>query len=109
MSYKVTGTNITLTRGDTFTANISIKNADGTPYIPQPGDTVRFAMKRNFSDAAVLLEKDIPIETMLLTLEPEDTKPLSFEPYVYDIQLTTKDGVVCTFIIGSIKIDNEVV
>lgn len=108
MSYSVKGTTIVLTRGDTFVANIGIKNANGTPYIPQQGDTVRFAMKKDYSDASPILEKDIPIETMQLSLEPGDTKSLSFRSYVYDIQLTTKDGVVCTFIKGNINITEEV-
>lgn len=34
MSYSVSGTTITLTRGDTFVALISITKQDGTPYVP---------------------------------------------------------------------------
>lgn len=34
MSYSVQGTTITLTRGDTFMALISITQSDGNPYIP---------------------------------------------------------------------------
>ena len=45
MSYSVSGTTITLTRGDTFVALISITKQDGTPYVPNDGDKVRFAMK----------------------------------------------------------------
>ena len=47
MSYSVSGTTITLTRGDTFVALISITKQDGTPYVPNDGDKVRFAMKAN--------------------------------------------------------------
>lgn len=109
MSYSINGTAITLTRGDTFTANVGIKNADGTAYIPTSGDTVRFAMKKSYQDSLPVLEKNIPIETMQLTLKPGDTKPLSFGTYVYDIQLTTKDGIVCTFIPnGKINLTEEV-
>ena len=50
MSYSVSGTTITLTRGDTFVALISITKQDGTPYVPNDGDKVRFAMKAKYED-----------------------------------------------------------
>lgn len=37
MSYSITGTTITLTRGDTFEALVSATKKDGTPYIPVEG------------------------------------------------------------------------
>lgn len=73
MSYNITGTTITLTRGDTFEALVSATKRDGTQYIPVAGDTIRFAMKENYDDPRPLLVKDIPIDTMMLTLEPQDT------------------------------------
>ena len=38
MSYNITGTTITLTRGDTFEALVSATKRDGTQYIPVAGD-----------------------------------------------------------------------
>lgn len=101
MSYSVKGTSITLTRGDTFTADIKINKADCERYIPQEGDTIRFAMKKTVRDKKCLIEKDIPIDTMQLVLEPDDTKELDFGNYVYDIQLTKATGEVDTFITAS--------
>jgi hypothetical protein len=92
MSYNITGTTITLTRGDTFEALVSATKRDGTQYIPVAGDTIRFAMKENYDDPRPLLVKDIPIDTMMLTLEPQDTADLNFGKYVYDIQLTKANG-----------------
>lgn len=43
MSYNITGTTITLTRGDTFEALVSATKRDGTQYIPVAGDTIRQA------------------------------------------------------------------
>lgn len=83
MSYNITGTTITLTRGDTFEALVSATKRDGTQYIPVAGDTIRFAMKENYDDPRPLLVKDIPINTMMLTLEPQDTADLNFGKYVY--------------------------
>ena len=48
MSYSVQGTTITLTRGDTFMALISITQSDGSQYFPVEGDSIRFAMKRSY-------------------------------------------------------------
>ncbi len=109
MSYNVSGTTITLTRGDTFMAQISITDSKGEPYVPVEGDSVRFAMKSAYTDDEPLLLKDIPIDTLKLILAPEDTKCLSFGTYVYDIQLTKVTGEVDTFITkAKIKITEEV-
>lgn len=109
MSYNVSGTTITLTRGDTFIADVEILDANGEIYVPGNGDSIRFAMKENYTDEDPLVVKDIPITTMRLELQPEDTKYLSFKTYVYDIQLTTADGRVDTFIEkAKIKLTEEV-
>lgn len=109
MSYSITGTTITLTRGDTFEALVSATKNDGTPYVPVEGDSIRFAMKENYTDARPLLVKDIPISTMMLVLEPEDTAGLNFGKYVYDIQLTKANGKVDTFITkATFKLSEEV-
>jgi len=101
MSFSVKKNAITLTRGDTFKATISIANPDGTPYEPEEGDSIRFALKKRYEDDNVLIEKPIPTDTLILVLEPEDTKPLMFGDYVFDIQLTKANGDVDTFITKS--------
>ncbi len=109
MSFKVKKNTIFLTRGDTFKAHLTINNPDGTEYTPQEGDTVRFALKENIEDQECLILRDIPIDTMLLVLNPEDTKNLEFGSYVYDIQLTKANGDVDTFITASkLKLTAEV-
>lgn len=96
--YKVEGTTIYLTRGDTFEAYVTPMTDEGTEYVFQPGDTMRFACKKKYADPEPLILKDIPTNTCLLELEPSDTKELKFGSYVYDIQLTYADGKVDTFI-----------
>ncbi len=109
MSYGISGTTITLTRGDTFVAYISITDSNGEEYTPVEGDSIRFAMKSKYSDLNPLLVKDIPIDSLKLELEPDDTKNLPFGKYVYDIQLTKSTGEVDTFITKAIiKITEEV-
>ncbi len=96
----ISGTTITITRGDTLEADLEILCADGKPYEVQPGDTIRFALKQKYTDPEPLLLKVIPHDTMRLQLTAEETKLLQsgWVPYVYDIQLTMEDGTVDTFI-----------
>lgn len=104
------GYDITLTRGDSFYAEVGIEK-NGEPYAPAEGDSVRFAMKKNYSDpdSEAVLVVNIPTNTLVLHIEPEDTKTLPMKSkYVYDIQLTTAEGDVDTFIEGRFMIDNEV-
>lgn len=98
MSSSINGTTITLTRGDTFKTYIVLTDVDGNEYTPVPGDSIRFALKKQYKDVKPLIKKDIPIDTMLLHLEPRDTKRLPFDDYVYDIQLTYASGEIDTFI-----------
>ena len=101
MSFKVRKNTIYLTRGDTFKAHLTINYPDGTVYTPKEGDSIRFALKENIEDEECLILRDIPIDTMLLILYPEDTKELEFGCYVYDVQLTKANGDVDTFITAS--------
>lgn len=99
--------NITLTRGDTGIFNISLQNQNGKAYTPQEGDTLRFALSDGFGKEALVI-KNIPINTCVLEIEPNDTKNLKFKTYKYDVQFTSAQGRVSTIILGDFKIDNEV-
>ena len=108
MSHEIKGTDITLTRGDSLFLQLSLKK-DGDPYTPEAGSTIRFAMKAKYTDTDVVLLKSIPIDTLLLEIEPEDTSDLPMgASYVYDIELTDSNGKVDTFLSGKFKIGNEV-
>lgn len=95
---RVSNTSITLTKGDTFKATITMTDSTGAVYTPQENDVIRFAMKQNYSDSRVLITKIIPHNTMLLQLDPSDTSSLKTGKYVYDIQITYANGDVDTFI-----------
>lgn len=98
MSYAVKKNNITLTRGDTFKAQIFIKDKEGNMYTPEEGDIIEFGMKRDYEEEELLIRKVVPNDTLILRIEPEDTKSLPFGEYVYDMQLTKGNGDVMTFI-----------
>jgi hypothetical protein len=92
MASSVSGTSITLTRGDTLRIKINITLND-EEYIPVEGDSIRFALKHStlnakktdYQDTEPLILKTVPINTMILELEPSDTKNLDFGSYVYDM------------------------
>lgn len=110
MSVEIEGNKIKMTRGDTLLAEIQCFRKEGdelVPYTPENGDKVRFALKHatmnknktEFIEEEPLIRRDIPIDTMLLELYPEDTKELGFgRNYTYDIEITFADGRVSTFI-----------
>lgn len=115
MGVSVKGTEITMTRGDTLRVQVAIQQ-NGDTYTPGPSDTVRFAAKRAvlnatktaYEDDQPKIVKTIPPSTLLLELEPSDTKNLAFGVYDYDIQLTKEDGTVDTFITGKLMLKPEV-
>ena len=105
MSYEISGTTIRLTRGDSFYCTVGMSRA-GEPYLPQEGDKIRFALKRDrltpgnaeYVDKRPLILKTIPNDTLILHIAPEDTKGLDFGQYAYDIEITFANGDVDTFI-----------
>lgn len=109
MGYKINNSNkkITLVRGDSLHLKVNIY-VDKEPYIPQLGDSVRFAMKQSYQSNKLLIKKNIPIDSMELHLEPSDTKKLNFGKYVYDIEITFYNGDVDTFISGEFELTPEV-
>ena len=108
MSSSIKDNTITLTRGDTLRVKVDIFK-DGDPYIPESEDSVRFAVKHksmlgdksDYTDTDPLINIQIPTDTLILTIEPEDTKDLGFGKYVYDVEITFSDGTVDTFITAS--------
>lgn len=112
---EVSGNRITMTRGDTLRIKVDI-TVDGETYDPVDGDVVRFALKHDslnstkteFTDTEPLVLKVIPNETLILELEPEDTKSLGFGKYAYDIQITFTGGTVYTFISDKVVLTKEV-
>ena len=98
--YKIDGTTIRLTRGDSFASEVWIKR-DDEYYTPVDGDVITFTMKKTYADAEPLITKVIPNDTMQLVLDPSDTASLPFGKYVYDIDIIFVDGTKDTFIYES--------
>lgn len=109
MACTIKGTDIYLTRGDTLYLEITINRQDGTEYVIQEGDSVRFAMKKRVTDPTPVLIKNIDPDSLIMKIFPEDTKSLPMKSeYYYDIELTQANGDVSTFISGKFIVTEEV-
>lgn len=103
MSFSVSGTKITMTRGDTARFNVAIKyQANGVTYHPAETDRIRFSVKKYLSDKSPIIVKEVPVLSMILVIDPQDTENLSFGIYHYDMELVKENGDTETFITDSV-------
>lgn len=84
-----------MTRGDTAKIALSITSAESAAY-DSTKDTVVLTVKKSTTDKEKVLQKTAV--NGVITLSHDDTKNLDYEDYVYDVQLTTVAGDVCTII-----------
>jgi len=93
---------IRITQGDTLRTSVVFYTEPDVPYIPSEGDRIRFALKssKNANDTDILINVEIPTDTMVLTIPAEATKnvPARSTPYFYDVEITFENGDVYTFI-----------
>lgn len=101
---------IYLTRGDYFATTVTMTNKTTGEIITPTTGSLRFAVKKKYQygDDKLLINKPIPLDTMLLELEESDTKSLKFGDYDYDIQYTDAQGHPDTFIEGKLYLTKEV-
>ena len=82
--------NITLTRGDSATFGLTVKQ--NTSSYDYSNDLVVFTVKKNVNTDGILIQKTFAGGVINLT--PSDTRNLNYGTYYYDIQLKTpSDGI----------------
>lgn len=86
----VSANKIQLTRGDTMILELTLNDEKGDPYEPIATDKIYFRVKRNATAKDILIEKEVPYDTMILQLNEADTKNLKFGVYYYEIELVTE-------------------
>ena len=89
--------NISITKGDTATTGVSVKDASGASYDFSGDQSMKFCVKEDYADAPVI-EISIPLNTGVLSIAAANTSSLDAGDYFYDIHLVTAGGQVCTFI-----------
>lgn len=104
---------ITIIRGDSgFVTVPLVEVIDGEerPYVPQPGEKLRFAAAKKYgaTEDECIIIRDIPLTNNRLYFYPEDTKNQKFGKYKYDLEFTDKDGYVDTILRSEFVISEEV-
>lgn len=101
----ITGTNISMVRGDSEALTIILREEDGVTQVDfETGDTVYFTMREALGDTATILQKVVVgflDGEAVIEIEPADTSTLFFKTYVYDIQWTRADGQIKTIVPAS--------
>lgn len=99
---RVDGTNLSMIRGDTESITVSCRDKETGEFLPfENGDTVYFTVKINAAVETKLIQKIIKIfdeGKAVIEIEPEDTKPLAYRSYRYDVQWVTAAGRVTTIV-----------
>lgn len=101
----ITGTNLSMVRGDSEALTIRLIEEDGITQVDfEQGDTVFFTMREALGDTITILQKVVVgflDGEAIIDIQPADTGSLFFKTYVYDIQWTRADGQVKTIVPAS--------
>jgi hypothetical protein len=99
---KVIDNKVYLTRGDTGSLTLNIKDEKtNLPYLLKDDDVLYFTVKKNINTNTKSFQKVITsfnegVAEIFIT--NADTKDLPFGEYVYDCQVTSADGSINTVI-----------
>lgn len=100
-------------RGDTFEFDFSSTLTDGSTYIFEKGDLLKFGVKEKPSNSRYLLYREVKIEeeteriTVMFT--PDETKRCSKGDKILEVELTDKDGKVRTLFQGKLTIMEDLI
>lgn len=100
-------------RGDTFEFDFSSTSTDGSTYVFEEGDLLKFGVKEKFSNTRYLLYREVQIEketeeiTVMFT--PDETKKCSKGDKILEVELTDKDGKVRTLFQGKLTIKEDLI
>jgi hypothetical protein len=102
---EISGTNLSMTRGDSEEITVRVTDADGDPIVLATGDTIYFSVKECVADEDYALQKVVTAfevdGSAIIEIEPADTADLEFKRYIYDIQWTDANGRVTTIVKAS--------
>jgi len=110
----IDGTNITLTRGDTAYITLPILQSDGeTPYEFEEGDEVRLQVRSSAitsdTETELIFSGNISIsDGVPIWHITTENSTINCGSYVWDVELITAAGEVCTYNSGKLKITKEV-
>lgn len=97
----VTGTNIYITRGDTESLSVALREPNGFAIPMAAGDKVYLTVKKNINTADKILQfvvEEFVDGKAVIEIQPSDTAELEYGIYVYDIQVSLSNGTKRTII-----------
>ena len=99
---RIEGTDIFMTRGDTGSITVTVKNKAGKIVPLVDGDTLYLTVKESKATTVKALQKTVTAFQEdgrgVIPINPADTSGLKFGNYWYDIQLNKADGSVYTIV-----------
>ena len=102
-------------RGDTYVVNLSVKNADGTVYVPKDTDMITMTVRAKDYRGNVVIQKstgdaDVAAtpEGWIIILQASDTAELQYIPYVYDVQLDMLGRIQTVIPLSKLILQKEV-
>jgi len=106
-------TDLELTRGDSYSLTLSLKNNEGEQIRLADGDIVYFTVKTSTETTNILFQKILTnfneLGECIIDILPSDTKEQRCKEYVYDIQVNFNNGKVLTVVRPSLfKVLEEV-
>ena len=88
---------IALTRGDTASIVFSAVDEEGTPYTPQAGDVLKFAVANRVGDTPIFTISNTmdasADDFWQIDIESQHTAELDFQDYAWDLQIESGDNV----------------
>lgn len=95
----INGNDIRMIRGDTEQLVVTCQLSDGTERPFEEGDTVTLTVAWPLGETVLQKAVTSFVEgTAVILIAHVDTNELTPGEYVYDVQLTTRDGTVATII-----------
>lgn len=97
----VDGEILTMTRGDSESITVKMKNPDGTVHPFVEGDVIELTVRKKplsgvaFHKIVAEFDED---GSAIIPIVPTDTSSLEFGKYIYDIQWTNSNGDVKTIV-----------
>lgn len=103
----VKDSNIFLTRGDSASFDIDIKDGNDKDFIFTQDFTLIFTVKKYCDSKFNLIQKTLS-NSITFEISPEDTSNLPFGEYFYDVELRTNDKVFTVITPHKFVLEEEV-
>ena len=91
---------IVLTKGDDASLYVKVRYVDDADYELKAEDKIVMTVRKKADSEEVSMQKTA--NNGFITIVPKDTANLATGTYVYDVQLTNKDGKIYTIIPASL-------